>query len=220
MDRNAYYFNQLYPLQDQALTLLRGLETGFYLSGGTAASRVYLNHRFSDDLDLFVNDDTSFLLWAERFIQALVQRPEWSCQVLNRDDRFVRLLMHEGQLSLKIEMINDVPAHVGQFQIHPALGRVDSAENILANKLTAVLGREEAKDLADIWGFSTQMGLSLPAALDDAQSKAAGIFAPDLARVLSSVTADDWRLIRWINPPPKENFLADLQRLAESLIIL
>lgn len=30
------------------------------MTGGTAASRGYLNHRFSDDLDLFVNDDASF----------------------------------------------------------------------------------------------------------------------------------------------------------------
>jgi hypothetical protein len=36
------------------LALLRQIETGFYLTGGTAASRGYLNHRFSDDLALFV----------------------------------------------------------------------------------------------------------------------------------------------------------------------
>ena len=59
MDR-TFYFEILYPFQDRVLQMLSGLETGFYLSGGTAASRGYLDHRFSDDLDLFVDDDDRF----------------------------------------------------------------------------------------------------------------------------------------------------------------
>jgi len=47
---NADYFNLLYPLQDEVLRVLKRLETGLYLTGGTAASRGYLNHRLSDDL--------------------------------------------------------------------------------------------------------------------------------------------------------------------------
>lgn len=43
----TFYFEVLYPLQDQVLGLLSRIETGFYLSGGTAASRGYLNHRFN-----------------------------------------------------------------------------------------------------------------------------------------------------------------------------
>ena len=46
-------------------------------------------------------------------------------------------------IDLKIEMINDVPAHIGPIAVHPQLGRIDSAENILANKITAVVSREE-----------------------------------------------------------------------------
>jgi predicted nucleotidyltransferase component of viral defense system len=67
-----FYYNKLYPLQDQILKLIGEIETGFYLTGGTAASRGYLNHRLSDDLDLFVNDDASYGLWVERIIQALI----------------------------------------------------------------------------------------------------------------------------------------------------
>jgi hypothetical protein len=137
-----YYFDTLYPLQDATISVLAGLETEFYLTGGTAASRLYLQHRFSDDLDFFVNDRPEFILWAERLIQALDRQPLWTCQVLNKDERFVRLAVQQSDVLLKLELINDVPAHVGQIQTHPTLGRVDSAENILANKVTAVLGRE------------------------------------------------------------------------------
>lgn len=56
----AYYFEQLYPLQDQVLSLIDAQKTGFYLTGGTALARCYLQHRFSDDLDLFVNLNPEF----------------------------------------------------------------------------------------------------------------------------------------------------------------
>ena len=65
-----YYFKKLYPLQDKIFQVLNKLDTDFYLTGGTAASRGYLNHRFSDDLDFFVNDDNRFGLWVERVINA------------------------------------------------------------------------------------------------------------------------------------------------------
>ncbi len=70
MDQRRY-FDLLYPFQDEVLRVVSGLETDFYLTGGTAASRGYLNHRFSDDLDFFVNDDRRFPLWADRLIQGL-----------------------------------------------------------------------------------------------------------------------------------------------------
>ena len=34
----AYYFDVLYPFQDQVLQLMTRLDTGFHLTGGTAAS--------------------------------------------------------------------------------------------------------------------------------------------------------------------------------------
>ncbi len=64
-----------------------------------------------------------------------------------------------------------------KLKIIRPLGRLDSAENILANKVTALLDREEPKDLADIWGFCCRKNLSLQAAITDAQSKAAGVFS-------------------------------------------
>lgn len=215
---HSFYFQEFYPFQDEVLRVINTLDTGFYLTGGTAASRGYLHHRFSDDLDLFVNDNAAFGLWTDRIIQALVAQGTWPTAVQVRDTRFVRLSVTQATTVLKIELINDVPAHVGAIAHHPVLGRLDSAENILANKITALIGREEPKDLADVWGFCCQRGLSLTTALDDAHSKAAGIFPADVARVLLTATDDDWRLIRWIQAPPVEQFLADLKILGESLI--
>ncbi len=199
-----FYLGRLYPMQDRILARLAPIETGFYLTGGTAASRAYLHHRFSDDLDFFVNDDDRFGLWAQRVVQALARSGEWRVLVVHREARFVRLTVTEADIVLKIEMVNDVPAHVGELRRDPVLGLLDSPENILANKLTAVVDRKEPRDLADI----------------GAQSKAAGLFPADVARVLLSATKDDWQLVRWRDLPESDRFIDDLKALGERLLLL
>jgi hypothetical protein len=213
---SSFYFDVLYPLQDRVIQVINRADTEFYLTGGTAASRGYLQHRFSDDLDYFVNDDSRFGLWVERIIQALNR--EWKCEVLMKEERFARLNLVQGETTLKIEMINDVPARVGEVENHSVLGRLDSAENILANKVTALLAREEPKDLADVWGFCCLKKLSLHDAITGAQGKAAGIFPADLARVLCSVQKADWESIRWIKAPPLETFISQLTQLGDNLL--
>jgi hypothetical protein len=87
-------------------------------------------------------------------------------------------------------------------------------------KVTALLSREEPKDLADIWGFCCQKKLSIRDAITDAQSKAAGVFPADLGRVLCSVQKEDWESVRWIQAPPVETFISQLNELGESLLLI
>lgn len=216
---SVFYFDILYPLQDRVLKVINMVETDFYLTGGTASSRGYLQHRFSDDLDFFVNDDARFGLWVERVIQSLTRENDWSCQVLMKEERFARLNIIAKETALKLEFVNDVPARVGMTSNHPILGRMDTAENILANKVTAALDRNEPKDLADIWGFCCQKNISLQDAITNAQSKAAGVFPADLGRVLCSATQADWERVRWINAPPADVFISQLIKLGEDLLL-
>ena len=48
-------YKKLYQLQDRFLNWCTALNLPFYLTGGTALGRFYLGHRYSDDLDFFVN---------------------------------------------------------------------------------------------------------------------------------------------------------------------
>ena len=105
------------------------------------------------------------------------------------------------------------------IEVHPVLGRLDSAENILANKITTLVDRADPKDFADIWGFCCRMGISLSTAITDADSKAAGIFPVEVARILYSASQDDWAAVKWIQAPAPEQFVSDLQSLAEKLIL-
>ncbi|KKL81481.1 hypothetical protein LCGC14_1994380 [marine sediment metagenome] len=55
-----YYEENLYPLQDGVLNIVKKSRTPFFLTGGAALSRYYVGHRYFDDLDLFVVDDSNY----------------------------------------------------------------------------------------------------------------------------------------------------------------
>lgn len=53
------YYKELYAIQDGVFKIVEDYD--FYLTGGTALSRFYLNHRYSDDLDFFAHKKSDFL---------------------------------------------------------------------------------------------------------------------------------------------------------------
>ena len=217
---STYFFDRLYPFQDAVLREMASLDTGFYLTGGTAASRGYLGHRFSDDLDFFVNDEPLFSLWCDCVTAKLAGHTGWTTRVLLRESRFVRLDVGAVDVDLKLEFVNDVPSRVGAVSHHPTLGRLDSAENILANKLTALADSKRTE------GRRRHLGILLPtrhaprAGADVCLEQGGRPVPPHLARRLLTATEDDWRVIRWIDPPAPSQFLADLERLGEALLLL
>ena len=57
---SQYYEEKLYPLQDGVLNTLHQSDSDFFLTGGTALSRAYYNHRYSDDLDFFLSQSETY----------------------------------------------------------------------------------------------------------------------------------------------------------------
>lgn len=193
--RAEYFTNTLYPLQDKVIPAFK--DSPFSLTGGTALSRGYYNHRFSDDLDYFVNDRSDFKRITERQIDKLKMLFA-DLEIDKQDTDFCRLFVAENQL--KIEIVNDVPSHIGKLVNHSILGMIDSKENILANKITAFVDRAVPKDVVDLY-YLLRDGLDMNQALLDANSKAAGIAPLLLAKFLSEF---DYGLlekeIKWVNP--------------------
>ena len=208
-----YYNNILYPLQDKAFPLFNS--TPFYLTGGTALSRGYFNHRYSDDLDYFVNDHPDFLRISERQIEKL-ETLFTEIKVALKDINFCRVFVAEEKL--KIEMVNDVPSHIGKLANHPVLGLIDSKENILANKLTAVVDRTLPKDIVDMY-FLLKDGLSIKNALTDAESKAAGVSPLLIAKILAEF---DYPIIdneiKWTVPVSSETIRSYMSNISLSIV--
>ncbi len=208
-----FYNNILYPLQDKAIPVFK--DSPFYLTGGTTLSRGYYNHRYSDDLDYFLNDHPDFQVLAERQVERLSKIFD-DLKVVMSYERFYRVFVSENRL--KIEMVNDVPSHIGILVNHPVLGVIDSKENILANKISAIVDRILPKDMVDVF-FLLKDGLSIKQSLLDAHSKAAGIAPLVVAKIFSEF---DYELageeIKWVTPVPVSVIKEYLSSIAVAIV--
>jgi len=208
-----YYDKLLYPLQDKVIPAFQ--DSPFYLTDGTALSRGYYNHRYSDDLDYFVNDHPDFLRIAERQIEKLRKMFD-DITIAVKDTNYYRIFVATERL--KVEMINDVPSHIGTLVEHPVIGLIDSKENILANKLTALIDRTLPKDVVDIY-FLLKDKLSIKKALSDAESKAAGISPLLVAKMMSDFNYGVIeKEIKWIIPVSVETIKQYLNTLSISIV--
>lgn len=142
------YLN-LYKLQDKVFGALSGNYGPLYLTGRTALGRFYLNHRYSDDIDLFTNSDNSFKDVVTKIRFKLDATFNTLTDKLILYDEFIRVWVEDNNCQLKIEFVNDVPYRWGEIEFANTIP-IDSLGNILSNKLTALVSRDEPKDVFDI----------------------------------------------------------------------
>ena len=214
---HSFYQNKLYPLQDEILSLISELQLPFYLTGGTALSRHYLNHRYSDDLDLFVNADPGFRSFVDA-IESAFREKQINYQALTRSSDFVRLeLTGKGSTKLKLDLVNDVAYHVGEFQSSPQLGRVDNIFNILSNKISAI-PRLEIKDFADIVFIANKYNFNWETQINEAMQKDEWVNPLDLARYFSEIDSIRFELIQWIKPVSIANLKKRCEVIADDII--
>lgn len=146
----AYYESVLYPLQDEVCALV-GPER-FYLGGGTCLARHYYGHRYSDDLDFFCEGRERSLAAFDADFRGVVNRIADSLpvKVAVEAEYFKRCFVLKGEVALKMEFIYDNSRLIGERRQAGPI-RIDSRENIAANKVSAVFGRMQAKDFFDLY---------------------------------------------------------------------
>lgn len=147
MEKKEYL--ELYKLQDEVLDIFFTIEHSFYLTGGTALNRFYKEIRFSEDLDFFSNDSVNFDIDMDNIIELFEDKNiNYEVNVRSRD--FFRIFVFEDDIKLKIDFVNDRVKHIKRLNVKNSIV-LDNLENIFANKITALIGRDEAKDVIDIW---------------------------------------------------------------------
>lgn len=211
--QQAYYFQTLYPLQDRVLNMLDSAGGSYYLSGGTALSRVYLHHRFSDDLDFFFNRTPQFRKEVQESILHIKQQNlEVNTTILEAD--FARIYVLMDNASLKVEWINDVPYTFGPKGKSSLFSRTDNWQNILSNKLSA-LPRNEAKDLADILFICKAYSFSWQDVVEQAKEKDIWVDEIELSRLLFETPIQQLEQVNWIKKPD----LRALQTLKQKVAV-
>lgn len=206
-----FYSAKLYPFMDKVLSLIRQADTAFYLTGGTALSRHYLHHRYSDDLDLFVNAAGDFREQVKKALEAL-RRSGIAFDVGTAADTFVRILAREEETPLKIDFINDVAFHYGDFQEAPFYPRIDHWRNILSNKLCA-LSRREPKDMADILSIARRFSFAWPNIFSEARQKDLWVEPLEISRMILEFPVELLEAVKWVQPFDPGAFAADLKTM-------
>lgn len=170
---NHFYKDKLYPLQDSVLKEIALTNTSFYLTGGTVLGRFLLNHRYSDDLDFFLNANSDFQGMTKTVVDHLGKTFK-NIIVSSLQDSYARYFVLDGELELKVEFVNDVKYRVSSPVKDTKGIWVDTWDNILTNKITA-LTRNEGKDFADILFLSLKYPFNWETMISHARGKDAWI---------------------------------------------
>ncbi|MFM7031986.1 MAG: nucleotidyl transferase AbiEii/AbiGii toxin family protein [Bacteroidota bacterium] len=183
----------------------------FYLSGGTALSRGYLQHRYSDDLDFFMNRESEFLPCVDAAVDKLVSIG-LAIEPVVRTDDFVKFYVKFNNATLKIEWINDVAYTFGNKGPSPVFVRTDHWQNILSNKLSA-LGRNESKDFADLLVISQTYSFDWLEVIEQAKQKDQWVDEIEISRLIQTLDIQRLREVNWISSPD----LGKLNRIKEQI---
>ena len=113
----------------------------YFFTGGTALSEIYLQHRYSDDLDIFTRVKRDMRTdYTE--VKRVLEHKGLEVFSEREGDEFVRFFVREtGDLDkgLKVELCRDVGAQMSPPTIADGV-IVDSFEDIAVNKVCAIYG--------------------------------------------------------------------------------
>ena len=182
--------------QREVLRAFFARERGFFLTGGAALAGFYLHHRTTDDLDLFTDQADAFergphvlggvasSLGAK--LDVRMDAPDFKRYTLSRSDDVV-----------VVDLVHDRVPQLAPQKAEMEGVRVDSVDEILVNKITALVGRQEERDLVDLY-FLEQAGHQVEAALPAAFAKDGGCTPASVAWLLSQTEIPDGIVL----PPP------------------
>ncbi len=222
-----FYKEKMYPLQNRILNFINESSPSLYLTGGTALSRFYLFHRYSDDLDLFTNADENFPEEVEKAVKGIlgIRGIKLKNSLSGVGEGYIRLEVEDGDVSLTVDFVNDVAFRVGSHQKIDGI-LVDNVANIMTNKISALIGRDELKDIVDVreicrtfkfdWGKVLDASLNKEASVD---SEYIDYKLSNLARFLGN-HPDFLESINWIRKPDTNLFISDLEEIRDNIVAL
>ena len=198
---SQYYEEILYPLQDKVLKMLKNCDLPFYLTGGTAVSRGYFGHRYSDDLDFFVNGDSDFQEHIEKVLKIFDDSDLKVDYADVSSATFMRIFINRNiggldENGLKVDFVNDIDVHFGEICNTEVYYRTDSLRNILSNKYTA-LYRIAVKDVVDICEIAKNLSFSWADIIDEASQKEGGIDLKEVIQIFRSFNDVAFENVKW-----------------------
>lgn len=216
MNTSAIDYLKLYKLQDRAIAALQDVLQGFYLTGGTALDRFYLHHRYSEDLDFFINAADDYNIRVNSIFRKLKSSFNLDESLTLEADTYTRFYLAELP-KLKIEIVNDVPERWGES--NTAMGiEIDNPANILSNKLGCIISRDEPKDVFDIVSLAETYSFNWKDVYSQAIKKQI-ISETDIAMRLHNFPVQWLAEVSWSRKPNNLEYIAQqLKTIADDFI--
>lgn len=201
--------SQLSPLQEEILGAFFQREPRYFLSGGAALAGFHLKHRRTADLDLFTTDET-LLDAGDAALRDAAALLGGTVRNLQTEPHIRRRMIERGTDRVVVDLVVEQVVQGYPEKMRFGDVRVDPLEEILANKLCALLGRSEIRDLVDVYALE-RAGLRAEDAFDLAARKDGGLTYAGLAHLLSEIEiGDDARIPGGVTPAELRDFIVDL----------
>ena len=161
---------------------------GFYLTGGGALA-LHLGHRRSLALDLFTTDEAAFRA-AVVSLPVIASELGGRAEVLTDAPAFRRVLLvgPDGE-TVRVDLVRDVAERAGPPPRETSGLWLDPPEEIVVNKVCAIVGRSELRDLVDLFCLE-RAGYRVLDVLDAARRKDPGVTPANLAWAIAQVRLD------------------------------
>ena len=217
---SQYYEESLYPLQDGVLDILSQSGTDFFLTGGTALSRGYYHHRYSDDLDFFLDRSEKYDEQVNTLLSMFTENGyTWDTKIgFIRSENFTSInIEKDTAIKLKLDFVNDLVPHFGGITKTDLFNRTDSLRNILSNKLSAIF-RFAAKDIVDIREIAIHEKIDWPSIIHEAGQKEAGLDLIYISEIMQSMPKHEFDSIAWVKKPDWDQFKNDINNIVYNIL--
>jgi hypothetical protein len=178
----------LTPFERRFLERFFAAVHGFYLTGGSALA-LHLGHRRSLDLDLFTSDEAAFRA-AVLSLPVIASDLGARVEVLMDAPAFRRTLLvgPDGE-TVRVDLVRELADRTGPPPQETQGLRLDPPEEIIVNKVCAIVGRSELRDLVDLFCLD-RAGYRVLDALHAAARKDPGVTPATLAWAIAQVGLD------------------------------
>lgn len=141
----------------------------FYLTGGTALAEFYLQHRLSEDLDFFSEDEFNSIM-----VQSIVRKIIKKLKLTNVEYRTQLGLhiffLHRNKEVLKIDF-NYYPFPRIYKKLHYKKIAVDDIRDIAINKLQTISTKPRTRDFIDLYCIIQKTGWTIQELRQEARNK-------------------------------------------------
>ena len=149
----------LTPLQEDFLGqfTLTSIRDSFFLTGGTALSAFYLQHRISEDMDFFTEEEGQ-VPRVLPVLQEISRELKGKLEIRQSFRSYLEVVLTKEKEILRCDFAMDSPFRLEKKIFRPEHGiYVDNILDISCNKLSALFDRGDPKDFVDIYFINKEV---------------------------------------------------------------